>query len=106
MNQSQKGIVFRIAWSLNKKGQFPDFSRALKAAWRRFRLIKDLRSGGVFIMYLTDTGRRRSGMITLEPSRIGKDSKIDGYSISEDSVHCWDMMSSSCISFSVENLIG
>lgn len=63
--KSFRSKIFSEAWSMFRENIFSTFSEALKASWKRAKLLKKLRSGITYFSYTKSDGKIRTAIGTL-----------------------------------------
>ena len=62
---SVRSEIFYTAWTYFKNNLFNSFSEALKAAWRRFKILRALRKGLAYFSFRKANGELREAIGTL-----------------------------------------
>jgi len=62
--------IMNAAWSFIKKGFFTNLSDALKASWKRIKVIRELKQGAFKFSYAKACGEVREAVGTLHPSAL------------------------------------
>jgi hypothetical protein len=97
--------VMSTAWAMLKKGLFATISEALKAAWKRIKLIKSLRSGVAYFAYAKATGELREAIGTLRHGNFSYEAKTDKKNGNVHVVKYFDLQAQAFRSCRVDRLI-
>lgn len=95
-----KSKLFKIAHAI--KGQFENFSQALKQAWKIIKLQAKMMIGNVRFQYYKVSGEVREAVGTLS---VSYESKGTGRELPSDSFMYYDCEAKGFRSFKVYNLI-
>lgn len=101
--ESPKSSIFKAAWYFFKKGIYTSFSEALKAAWRRFKVIRKLASGQLEFTFRKGTGEIRKAIGTLNIQTKPRSTKEAKYT--PDVIAYYDIESDGWRRFRIERLI-
>ena len=72
-----KVTVMSTAWAMLKQGLFATISEALKAAWKRIKLINGLKAGIAYFEYVKASGEVREAIGTLRHGIFTYEAKTD-----------------------------
>ena len=97
--------VMSTAWAMLKEGLFSTISEALKAAWKRIKLIKSLKSGVAYFAYAKATGELREAIGTLRSGNFSYEAKTDGKYSKVHVVKYFDLQAKAFRSCRVDRLI-
>jgi len=100
-----KVTVMSTAWAMLKEGLFSTISEALKAAWKRIKLIKSLKSGVAYFAYAKATGELREAIGTLRSGNFSYEAKTDGKYSKVHVVKYFDLQAKAFRSCRVDRLI-
>lgn len=97
--------LMSTAWSIFKAEMYDTFSECLKAAWRKYKFLKKLKSEKLSFAYKTIKGEVREAIGTLMASSI--DYSLKGTNKTENLtiVKYWDLERLAFRSFRINNLI-
>ena len=93
------------AWNFFKSNIFSTFSDALKAAWKRVKLIAKLRAGIAYFSFTKKDGSIRKAIGTLNPTNFTYTVKGGIKKVNLAIVKYWDIEKRAYRSLKVENLI-
>lgn len=100
-----KRNLFQTAWNFFKQGLFNSFANALQAAWKRIKLISNLRHGIAYFSYLKASGEVRQAIGTLAGSNFSYTNKTENHNTKSDVIKYWDINSKAWRSFRIERLL-
>lgn len=103
-SKSFRSRIFSTAWKFLRKGLFTSFGEALRAAWSRYKVIKNLKAGATKLLYRKANGLLRSAMGTLKAEVLAFYPKAPENS-NPDVVRYWDLEKQAWRSFRIERLI-
>lgn len=78
VEKSELSKLMSAAWKMIRKGLFTTISEALKAAWKRAKLIKQLTNGVAYFTYAKATGELRDAIGTLRNGNYAYEYKTNG----------------------------
>jgi hypothetical protein len=98
--------ILSNAWSFFKANLFPTFSECMKAAWKRAKLVRQMREGiARFIFVKKSDGSTRNAIGTLRNGNFSYESKGSTKKKNPANVSYFDIEKNAFRSFSIVNLI-
>jgi hypothetical protein len=101
---SNKVALFNNAWSMFKQGLFVSFAQALKAAWKRLKVVAGMKSGIVQFEYIKTDGSIRLAKGTL--TGFDYTTKTTDQKVKPEIVKYFDIEAQSFRSFRIDRFIG
>jgi len=100
--ESTHSNVFKAAWYFYKKGIYASFSEALRAAWRRCKVIAKLASGQLEFTFRKGTGEIRKAIGTL---KVDSQPRKSNKAFTPDVIAYFDIEVNDWRRFRIERLI-
>jgi len=100
-----KKQVMTTAWNFFKNNIYATFSEALKAAWKRIKLVAALKSGIAYFSFTKKDGSIREAIGTLNPTNFTYTAKGTAKKINLTIVKYWDIEKRAYRSLKIENLL-
>lgn len=98
--------ILSNAWSFFRNNLFPSFSECLKAAWRRAKLVRQMREGiARFSFVKKSDGSTRNAIGTLRSGNFEYNIKNTARKNNPANVKYFDIEKNAFRSFSIQNLI-
>ena len=102
---TMRSQVFSTAWNLFKTETFTSFAKALRAAWKKFKLVKQLRNGIAYFSFTKANGELREAIGTLLAPNFTYTMKGSQKPEKPELVKYWDIQSRGWRSCRVDRLV-